>query len=300
MDLTLLSFFNQTLAHPLLDVFMLIVTYGGLALLPGLGIVLLFSRQRSATVGGVEGQRKVGLTILVAIAASLTLTFTFQYLALRPRPDEVRLLFPTPKFPSYPSGHAAVAFAVALALVLFRRRRHWWGLSLAGAGLIALSRVYLGYHYPSDIFAGAVLGAGAGAASYGLLLSPKPGRLAWLLWPQVAIVIVITQMAYLDLLPWGLLEWPLADKVLHFVLFGLVVFWLNLWLEGSTLRWGRWLLPLAVLLPLFIATSEEIAQSWSPQRTADWLDWLSDLSGMLFFWWLSQSLVNAKVTGAVE
>ncbi|GIK43638.1 MAG: hypothetical protein BroJett011_74710 [Chloroflexota bacterium] len=289
MDLTLLTFFNRTLAHPLLDVFMLIVTYGGLALLPGLGVVLLFGQHRRA-----------GLTILVAIAASLALTFTFQYLSLRPRPEGVRLLFPTPNFPSYPSGHAAVAFAVALVLALFWRRWRGWGLNLAGAGLIALSRVYLGYHYPSDIFAGAVLGAGAGAASYGLLLSPTPGRLRWLLWPQVAVVMTITQMAYLDLLPWGLLEWPLADKVLHFVLFGLVVFWLNLWLEGSALRWGRRLLPLAVLLPLFIATSEEIAQSWSPLRTADWLDWLSDLAGMLFFWWLSRSLVNAKVTGTVE
>ncbi|MBE7556374.1 MAG: phosphatase PAP2 family protein [Anaerolineales bacterium] len=289
MDLTLLTFFNQTLAHPLLDVFMLITTYGGLALLPGLGTVLLFSQHR-----------RVGLAILAAIAASLALTFTFQYLALRPRPDGVRLLFPTPNFPSYPSGHAAVAFAVALVLALFWRRRCGWGLSLAGAGLIALSRVYLGYHYPSDIFAGAVLGVGAGAASYGLLLSPKPGRPAWLLWPQVAIVVIITQMAYLDLLPWSLLEWPLADKVLHFVLFGLVVFWLNLWLEGGAFRLGRCLLPLAVLLPLLIATSEEIAQNWSPQRTADWLDWLSDLAGMLFFWWLSRSLLRAKVTGIEE
>lgn len=289
MDLTLLTFFNQTLAHPLLDVFMFIVTYGGLALLPGLGVVLLFSKYR-----------RVGLTILAAIAVSLALTFTFQYLALRPRPDTVRLLFPTPNFPSYPSGHAAVAFAVALVLALFLRRRRWWGLSLAGAGLIALSRVYLGYHYPSDIFAGAVLGIGAGAASYGLLLSPKPGRLSWLLWPQMAIVITITQMAYLDLLSWSLLKWPLADKTLHFVLFGLVVFWLNLWLEGSALRMGRWLLPLAVLLPLLIATSEEIAQNWSPLRTADWLDWFSDLGGMLFFWWLSRSLLSAKVTRMEE
>ncbi len=289
MDLTLLTFFNQTLAHPLLDVLMLIVTYGGLALLPGLGVVLLFSKYR-----------RLGLTILVAIGASLALTFTFQYLALRPRPDEVRLLFPTPNFPSYPSGHAAAAFAVALVLALFWQRRRWWGLSLAGAGLIALSRVYLGCHYPSDIFAGAVLGAGAGAASYGLLLGPKPGPLRWLLWPQVAIVVVITQMAYLYLLPWGLLNWPMADKVLHFVLFGLVVFWLNLWLEGTELRCGHWSIPLAIVLPLLLATSEEIAQNWSSLRTADWLDWLSDLGGMLVFWWLSRSLMNAKVTGTVE
>ncbi|MBI1877307.1 MAG: VanZ family protein [Chloroflexi bacterium] len=285
MDQTLLTFFNQTLAHPWLDAFMLTVTYGGLALLPSLGIVLLFGQQR-----------KVGLAILVAIATSLALTFAFQYLVLRPRPEGMRLLLPTPNFPSYPSGHAATAFAVALVLALAYRRGRWWALALAAASLIAFSRVYLGYHYPSDIIGGAILGAGAGAASYGLLLNPRPGRIRWLLWPQVAIVVVITQIAYLHLLPGQLLNWPMADKVLHFVLFGLVVFWLNLWLEDRTLHIGRWFIPLAILLPLLVATSEEIAQNWSPVRTASLSDWLSDLTGMLFFWWLSCRAIKSKLT----
>ena len=152
MDLTLLTFFNQSLAHPLLDLLMVGLTYGGLALLPSLGLVWLVGKRR-----------RVGLALLTALAASLALTFAFQYLALRPRPDDVRLLFPTPNFPSYPSGHAATAFAAVLVLGLAYRR--WWVLSLIGASLIALSRVYLGYHYPSDILGGAILGSGVGAAS---------------------------------------------------------------------------------------------------------------------------------------
>ncbi len=285
MDQTVLTFFNQTLAHPILDALMLILTYGGLALLPAGGVVLLFGRQR-----------KVGGAILAAITVSLVFTFVFQYLALRPRPDAVRLLISTPNFPAYPSGHAAMAFAVAIVLALAYRRKHGWLLALGGAGLIAFSRVYLGLHHPSDIIGGAILGAGLGAASYGLVLASPPGQPVWrwLLWPQVALVLVITQMAYLNLLHFRFLTYSPMDKILHFVLFGLVVFWLNLWLEGRAMRLGPWFIPLAVLLPLLIASSEEIAQVWSPVRTASLLDWLSDVLGMLFFWSLSRRFLKTK------
>jgi undecaprenyl-diphosphatase len=288
MDLQLLTFFNQTLAHPLLDLLMLSLTYGGLALLPGLGVMLLFSRQR-----------RVGLAILAGLAASLALTFIFQYLALRPRPDAVRLLLPVPNFPAYPSGHAATAFATAIVLTLTYRRWLWGIMALGGAGLIGLSRVYLGVHYPSDIAGGAILGLGAGAASYGLIAAStqaQPGW-RWLLWPQAAIAAIVTHIAYLDILPRRLLAWPMSDKVLHFLLFGAIVFWLNLWLNGRTARLGRWAIPLAILLPLLIASAEEIAQFWSPLRSASLSDWVSDLAGMLFFWWLSSWLMKPKLVG---
>jgi undecaprenyl-diphosphatase len=281
MDQTLLTFFNQTLAHPLLDLLMLGLTYGGLALLPSLGVTLLMGEQR-----------RLGLAILVAIAASLALTLIFQYLALRPRPEAVRLLMSPPNFPSFPSGHAAAAFTTATVLGLTYRR--WWALMLVGASLITLSRVYLGYHYPSDIAGGAILGAGAGAAAYGLIRASRP-QWRWFLWLQVAIVVVITQMAYLDILPWQLLAWPMSDKVLHFLLFGAVVFWLNLWLEGRIVCLGRWSIPLAVLMPLLIASLEEVAQGWSSVRTASLSDWFSDLAGMLCFWWLSRQIVKSHL-----
>lgn len=281
MDLTLLMFFNQTLADPLLDTIMIGVTYLGLALLPGWGVVLLLGKDR-----------RTGLTILTSLVIGLALTFVFQYLALRPRPEQVRLLVPTPNFPSFPSGHATAAFSVAVIVALVYRRWYGWALALGGASLIALSRVYLGVHYPSDILGGAILGGGVGAACYGLILAPRSDQInwGWLLWPQIALAAVVTEMAYLHLLPWSLLSWPMADKVLHFILFGLIVFWLNLWLEGRMVRVGRWVMPLAVLAPLTIASLEEVVQAWSPVRTASLLDWSSDLAGMLFFWWLSQHI----------
>jgi membrane-associated phospholipid phosphatase len=58
---------------------------------------------------------------------------------------------------SLPSGHAATSFAGAIILgYLFRRALP--GL-LALAALVAVSRVYVGVHYPSDVLVGAALGS---------------------------------------------------------------------------------------------------------------------------------------------
>src|SRR5262245_61563584 len=61
-----------------------------------------------------------------------------------------------PLTPSFPSGHAAnaVAGACALTLVWPRPRAVWWTL----ATLVAVSRVYLGVHYPLDVAFGALVG----------------------------------------------------------------------------------------------------------------------------------------------
>lgn len=68
--------------------------------------------------------------------------------------------------PSFPSDHAAVATAIAFAVLAFSRRAGL--LFLATATLIALSRVALGMHYPSDVLAGMVVGWAAAALVTGL------------------------------------------------------------------------------------------------------------------------------------
>lgn len=57
---------------------------------------------------------------------------------------------------SFPSGHAAAAFALAAALFFMHRRGSAW--LFAGAALVAIGRVFVGVHWPSDIIAGAVIG----------------------------------------------------------------------------------------------------------------------------------------------
>lgn len=69
------------------------------------------------------------------------------------------LIEPSDQF-SLPSGHAAAAFL--FALVLGAHYPLLAPLAFVLAGLIGLSRVLLGVHYPTDIAAGALLGVGSG------------------------------------------------------------------------------------------------------------------------------------------
>ena len=59
---------------------------------------------------------------------------------------------------SMPSAHAANWFAATMAFFLFYRRSLWFMLPLAVG--VAFSRLYNGVHYPSDVLAGAIIGAG--------------------------------------------------------------------------------------------------------------------------------------------
>ena len=73
---------------------------------------------------------------------------------------EIQLLDQRPVTASFPSGHAAIAVAGALAVSRLFPSAWWafWPL----ATLIAFSRLYLGVHWPSDVLAGAIIGAALG------------------------------------------------------------------------------------------------------------------------------------------
>ena len=58
---------------------------------------------------------------------------------------------------SFPSDHATAAFAIAVALLL--RHRKAGMLALALAVLVSVGRVAVGTHYPTDVLAGATVGA---------------------------------------------------------------------------------------------------------------------------------------------
>jgi undecaprenyl-diphosphatase len=100
----------------------------------------------------------VWIADLLALAIKLATT--------RPRPFTV---FPDPEplvlgvlGNSFPSGHAATAFAGAAILSRALPGR-WPVLFLLAAG-IAFSRVYVGVHYPADVLGGAILGLATATA----------------------------------------------------------------------------------------------------------------------------------------
>lgn len=121
------------------------------------------------TVGALGDlrSRRVPLTATcaaIACGSASVLAALSKELVDRARPaladPGISSLVATPGSPSFPSGHAATAFAGAAVVGVFYPRLRWplYGL----AALVALSRVYLGVHFWLDVLAGAALGLGIG------------------------------------------------------------------------------------------------------------------------------------------
>lgn len=78
--------------------------------------------------------------------------------------------------PGFPSDHATAAFAIATAI--FLRKRGWGIAALVLAAILSVGRVALGVHYPSDVIAGAALGAAAALLLWAPPLRTRIDRLA--------------------------------------------------------------------------------------------------------------------------
>ena len=94
-----------------------------------------------------------------ALIARLGAVEAIRFFYHRPRPFTAfsfQPLFPDTAW-SFPSGHAAFFFALATAVYLYNKK---WGVGFfVAATFISVSRVAAGVHYPSDVLAGALLGA---------------------------------------------------------------------------------------------------------------------------------------------
>ena len=155
MDATLFAAINGTHA-PALDALMLAATRAGrgAAVWFALAAVALWwPRHRAAAVRAV---------LLLAVTLGVN-DLMVKPLVARTRPFSASLVtarviqVPAPATTSFPSGHAATSVAGAMALARVWPAARW---AMAGlAALIALSRVYVGVHYPTDVVAGALLGA---------------------------------------------------------------------------------------------------------------------------------------------
>ena len=102
--------------------------------------------------------------VLHMIAAGLACTLLYKWLkgkTLRPRPfthnEEILCsVAPLDQF-SFPSGHTLHAVAFSMVVLAYFSSLFW--LVVPFTVLVALSRLVLGLHYPSDVLAGAAIGA---------------------------------------------------------------------------------------------------------------------------------------------
>jgi membrane-associated phospholipid phosphatase len=118
---------------------------------------------------GRPGARRAAITGLAGIGAASALTnLGLKLVGRRRRPDRVAAAVPLarhvpmPRSTSFPSGHAASAFAFAAAAGSVAPAVG--GPLRLLAATVGYSRVHTGVHYPADVVIGALVGASAGAA----------------------------------------------------------------------------------------------------------------------------------------
>ena len=99
-----------------------------------------------------------------SVAGTFVVTYGMKYLFDRQRPyerypDRVHP-FSTESSPSFPSGHTATAFALATSLSIKYPKWYVIAPSALWATSVGISRMNEGVHYPTDVLAGAAIGAG--------------------------------------------------------------------------------------------------------------------------------------------
>ena len=113
--------------------------------------------------------QRQGIASGAALAISMGTTILLKHVIDRHRPYE-KYPFIQPYVvetdPSFPSGHTTAAFSVATSLSLVAPKWYVIVPAYAWAGTVAYSRMHLGVHYPTDVLAGAVIGAGSAWATH--------------------------------------------------------------------------------------------------------------------------------------
>src|SRR5208282_1006918 len=181
LDASLFLFVNRSLVNPFFDWLMPVLS-GNAWFIP-----LAVALGLAALCFGNTRARLCTLMIMLVVALGDPLVVnTIKHAVARPRPfvtlPEARLFgivgkgyvppaangsgmdmaASTAGRNSMPSSHAANWFAMTMIAFLFYRRSLWFMLPLALT--VSFSRVYNGVHYPSDVLAGMILGAGYAAA----------------------------------------------------------------------------------------------------------------------------------------
>lgn len=150
-----LLYWFQSLHNPILDKIVVVITSLGNA---GIFWILL-----TLVMLIVCKDKKVAWTSALALLFSLLVINIFlKNIVMRARPcwidDTIPLLVKNPKDYSFPSGHSSASFASAVSIVQYARYRKQGIAAVILAALIAVSRMYVFVHFPTDVFVGTILG----------------------------------------------------------------------------------------------------------------------------------------------
>jgi membrane-associated phospholipid phosphatase len=111
-----------------------------------------------------------GVTEIAGSALCLGLTLGLKHAIQRKRPyqlsTEIQPILPLPNPNSMPSGHTSAAFSTATHISMAWPKWYVVVPAYGWAGLVGYSRMFGGYHYPTDVLAGAFLGAGTAWLSH--------------------------------------------------------------------------------------------------------------------------------------
>lgn len=150
LDLFYFYFFNIQLKNSLFDFLMPIITYGGAQItwLIFCGLFYLWGDQKA---------KRVAFLILVALVIGYFFSEAIKLLFARPRPGDILDIgfFMEETGYSFPSGHSIASFS---AFSILGVKYGYIYLFIFLALMVAISRIYLGVHYPSDVLVGSALG----------------------------------------------------------------------------------------------------------------------------------------------
>ena len=156
IDFSILYWIQDNLRNSFMDFVMPLFSNlqdGGLIWISIAVVMLFFKRTRYC-----------GIAVLFAMGIDTLITeYGIKNIVCRVRPcnlvDDVNMLVEKPTSYSFPSNHSASAFAGAVAVMLTIKKKAWTIPAFVFSGIIAFSRMYVFVHFPSDVFAGILLGS---------------------------------------------------------------------------------------------------------------------------------------------
>lgn len=189
MDEQLLRLVNQGMANALFDIIMPALSQHGYLLVIPFVLALVPWAARSKDPSGRYPFSYILGAVLISCCSVVLGLYAEHALKTsigRVRPcsalEGIRQIISCPRSFSMPSGHGISSFAFSVPLFHLMGRsvpQSWRPYPLVLASLVACSRVYLGVHYPTDVLAGAAVGAALGL-SLSLLFKGLVDRLFWL------------------------------------------------------------------------------------------------------------------------